>query len=487
MSSDYSDEILQQVEDSIFSFFPHIPTPCQRKACHTIVQFLYDDDPSSTAVLRGYAGTGKTSLVSALIQTAPELSIHTVLLAPTGRAAKVLSNYSGQVAYTIHKKIYSTVVDANGVMHTVLANNKHKYTLFIVDEASMIDAGLGETSRSLLEDLLFYVRSGSHCRLMLIGDTAQLPPVGCDESPALDNDFLASVADVKLFDCELTDVVRQQRASGVLYNATQLRNQIEMMEAYDEVQMPLFETAGYADIVRLNGADMEEALNAEYSRNGIENVAVVCRSNKRANLYNQAIRNRLLYREEEISSGDYLMVVKNNYYYHEEDSKMGFIANGDIIEIQRIRRFIELYGFRFVDATVRFVDYPDEPQLDCLLMLDTLHSLSASLTPEESKKLYDAVMEDYADIPLKRDRLRELHKNPYYNALQVKYSYALTCHKTQGGQWNTIFVDQGYFVDDMLTREYLRWLYTALTRATARVYLLGFDDKFFEDVMPDDD
>ncbi len=432
-------------------------------------------------LLRGYAGTGKTSLVSALIRTLPQLRVSTILLAPTGRAAKVLSGYSGRQAYTIHKKIYMTATDATGQMRTVRAVNKHSYTLFIVDEASMIGLEPTGSRQSLLEDLVEYVYSGNHCRLMLIGDTAQLPPVGQSESPALDNRYLAASFGLNVIMQELTEVVRQQSLSGILANATALRGQIATIGT-DEAQLPLFTTAD--DVVNLNGQDLMEVLNNEYSGDGLENVVVVTRSNKRANLFNQGIRSSVLFREGEVNAGDYLMVVKNNYFWLDDDSTIGFIANGDIVEVLSVRNVQELYGFRFADATLRFVDYPDEQPLDCKLMLSTLYSESPSLTADEQSQLYTTVMEDYADLPHKADRLRELRQNPYYNALQVKFSYALTCHKTQGGQWRTVIIDQGFLPPDQrLDREYLRWLYTAFTRATGRVYLLGFDERFYS--IPD--
>lgn len=429
-------------------------------------------------LLRGYAGTGKTSLVSALIRTLPQLRVSSLLLAPTGRAAKVLSGYSGRQAFTIHKKIYMTATDATGQMRTVRAVNKHSYTLFIVDEASMIGVEPIASRHSLLEDLVEYVYSGNHCRLMLIGDTAQLPPVGQSESPALDDRYLKASFGLNVHSQELTEVVRQQSLSGILANATVLRSQIADMRIADEAQLPLFSVAD--DVVNLNGEDLMEVLNREYSGDGLEDVVVVTRSNKRANLFNQGIRSSVLFREGEVNAGDYLMVVKNNYYWLDDDSTIGFIANGDIVEVLSVRHVQELYGFRFADATLRFVDYPEEQPRDCKLMLSTLYSESPSLTAEEQERLYTTVMEDYADLPHKADRLRELRQNPYYNALQVKFSYALTCHKTQGGQWRTVIIDQGFLPPDQrLDRDYLRWLYTAFTRATGRVYLLGFDERFF--------
>ncbi|MBP5677621.1 MAG: AAA family ATPase [Bacteroidales bacterium] len=443
-----------------------------------MARFLYDRDPRSAFLLRGYAGTGKTSLVSALIQVLPQLRVNCVLLAPTGRAAKVLSSYSHRTAFTIHKKIYMTAMDASGVIRTVRAINKYSYTLFIVDEASMIGLDATSTRHSLLEDLVDFVYGGNHCRLMLIGDAAQLPPVGQSESPALDRAYLSSACGLAVTECELTEVVRQQSLSGILYNATALRSQITEMDSCGEASLPLFQTK--ADVINLGGEEMEDVLYKEYGGANLEDVVVVTRSNKRANLYNQAIRGRVLYREEEVNAGDYLMVVKNNYYWLGDDSNIGFIANGDIVEVLSVRNIQELYGFRFADATIRFVDYPDEDARDCKLMLSTLYSESPSLTADEQQTLYNTVMEDYADLPHKSDRLRELRQNPYYNALQVKFAYAMTCHKTQGGQWKTVFIDQGFLPPDTpLDRDYLRWLYTAFTRATGRVYLIGFSERFF--------
>lgn len=444
-----------------------------------MARFLYDSDPRSAFLLKGYAGTGKTSLVSALIQTLPALRVNSLLLAPTGRAAKVISSYAERPAFTIHKKIYMTVADSTGAVRTVRAVNKHSYTLFIVDEASMIGLEPTSSRQSLLEDLIDYVYDGNHCRLMLIGDSAQLPPVGQNESPALDERYLSAAFSLNVLSAELTEVVRQKQLSGILAGATALRGQIASLPGGDEASLPLFSPNG-TDVIRLAGEDLMETLYREYGDFALDQVVVICRSNKRANLFNQGIRNSVLFREEEVNAGDYLMVVKNNYFWLDEESTIGFIANGDIIEVLSVRNVQELYGFRFADATVRFVDYPDEEPRDCKLLLSTLYSESPSLTGEESNALFNNVMEDYADLPHKADRLRELRSNPYYNALQVKFAYALTCHKTQGGQWRTVIVDQGFLPPDMkLDREYLRWLYTAFTRATDRVYLLNFESRFF--------
>ncbi len=445
-----------------------------------MARFLYDSDPRSAFLLRGYAGTGKTSLISALIQTLPSLRVSSLLLAPTGRAAKVISAYSNRPAYTIHKKIYMTVTDASGAVRTVRGINKHSYTLFIVDEASMIGLEPTSTRQSLLEDLIDYVYDGNHCRLMLIGDSAQLPPVGQSESPALDERYLSAAFSLNVISAELTEVVRQKQLSGILAGATALRSQITSLVAGDEARMPLFSPNG-VDVIRLAGEDLMETLYREYGDFALDQVVVICRSNKRANLFNQGVRNTVLFREEEVNAGDYLMVVKNNYFWLDEESSIGFIANGDIVEVLSVRNVQELYGFRFADATVRFVDYPDEEPRDCKLLLSTLYSESPSLTSDEANLLFNNVMEDYADLPTKADRLRELRANPYFNALQVKFAYALTCHKTQGGQWRTVIIDQGFLPPDMqLDREYLRWLYTAFTRATDRVYLLNFEPRFYE-------
>ena len=444
-----------------------------------MARFLYDSDPRSAFLLKGYAGTGKTSLVSALIQTLPSLRVNSLLLAPTGRAAKVISSYAERPAYTIHKKIYMTVTDSTGAVRTVRAVNKHAYTLFVVDEASMIGLEPTSSRQSRLEDLIDYVYDGNHCRLMLIGDSAQLPPVGQSESPALDERYLSAAFSLNVLSAELTEVVRQRQLSGILSGATALRGQIATLPGGDEASLPLFNPNG-TDVIRLAGEDLMETLFREYGDFALDQVVVICRSNKRANLFNQGIRNSVLFREEEVNAGDYLMVVKNNYFWLDEESTIGFIANGDIVEVLSVRHVQELYGFRFADATVRFVDYPDEEPRDCKLLLSTLYSESPSLTGEESNTLFSNVMEDYADLPHKADRLRELRRNPYYNALQVKFAYALTCHKTQGGQWRTVIVDQGFLPPDMkLDREYLRWLYTAFTRATDRVYLLNFESRFF--------
>lgn len=476
---------LHKVKDYILSHLGHQPTLDQEDACEELVRFLYSAEPNAACILCGYAGTGKTSLVSALIKSAPYLKIHTVLLAPTGRAAKVLAGYSGHKAYTIHKKIYITTPDPSGNLRVVRGVNRHKYTLFIVDEASMIGVsdltGEGGYKKSLLDDLCEYVKSGDHCRLLFVGDTAQLPPVGESESPALDSRFLALEMLIKPSMAELTEVVRQKNESGILAIATKLRDDISNLTDMEPAKLPLFTRNiwSYSDVKCINGGDLEEVLYKEYSENSVESAVIICRTNKRANIYNQAIRNRILFREGEINAGDFLMVVKNNYHWLGDDSNIGFIANGDVVEVLSVRNQEDLYGFRFADVTIRFIDYLDEPTLDCKIILETLYSDSPNLSRESLKNLYSAIAEDYIDITSMSERNRAIHSNPYYNALQVKFAYALTCHKTQGGQWNTAIIEQGYLTNDMITKEYLRWLYTAVTRATKRVYLLNFDSNFF--------
>lgn len=475
----------QEVERVIFSFFRHTPTEGQRRACSSLVDFLYDQSPSAAFLLKGYAGTGKTSLLGALIKTAPCIGIRTVLLAPTGRAAKVLSGYAGQPAFTIHKKIYMTMMDhATGSVRTVRAINKYSYTLFIVDEASMIgldDKG-GVHGRNLLDDLVDYVYSGDHCRLLLMGDPAQLPPVGMAESLALDVDYLQAMYNLKFHQAELTEVVRQESDSGILHNASVVRQHLSSLYDGEPISFPVFHDTGFCDVIRISGEELEETLFHEYSVGSNENVAIICRTNKRVNVFNQAIRNRILFREEDINAGDYLMVVKNNYYWLEDYQDVSFIANGDIIEVLSVRNRQELYGFHFVDVTARMVDYPNVQPFDCKLVLESLFSDASALSSEQANDLYNAVMDDYSDISNARERMSMVKNDPYYNALQIKFSYAMTCHKAQGGQWPVVIIDQGYVVDDMFNKEFLRWLYTAFTRASEKVYLLNFDERLFDDV-----
>jgi exodeoxyribonuclease V len=462
--------------------FPYDPTQGQRIVLEKIALFLTDSwkEPNSLFILKGYAGTGKTTIVSALVNVLPKLQRKSSLMAPTGRAAKVLAAYAQRPANTIHRKIYFARTTKEGKIALKLQQNLHKQTLFIVDEASMIqhsslsDGGVF-ASRNLLDDLFEYVFNGEGCRMMFIGDTAQLPPVGLEHSPALDFVFLRKAYNLLIDNHELTEVVRQEKDSGILVNATSVRNQIMRQEW----GLPLFTIQPYVDVRRINGSELEEELNSAFSRSDKESSVVVCRSNKRANIFNREIRKRILFLEEDINNGDYMMVVKNNYFWLPEGSSAGFVANGDIIELLRIRKIEEMYGFRFADVTIRFIDYPEEKDLDVKILLDTLQSESPALPYVDSNRLFQEVLKDYEDLSSKRGRIEKVKANPYFNALQVKFSYALTCHKTQGGQWETVFIDQGYLNEKMMNLEYLRWLYTAVTRATKKLFLVNFEEKFF--------
>ena len=457
--------------------FPFEPTSQQTEVIKQLSEFVENSSSNSLFLLKGYAGTGKTTLVSSLINSLWSVGKKVVLLAPTGRAAKVLSVYSKKSAFTIHKKIYWMRTNSQGNTYVTLQENKHTNTIFVVDEASMIpdtsDKGFG--GRVLLDDLIEYVYSGVMCKLILIGDTAQLPPVSLDISPALDENLLGVAYRKDVYSAELTQVVRQQSTSMVLENATHLRDKISAND-FDTPQVKC-----NSEVVRLDvGMDIQEALEDAYSNSGVEGTVVICRSNKRANLYNQQIRARIRDLEDDISTGDFLMVVRNNYFWLPDGSKAGFIANGDMVEVMRIYEINELYDCRFARISVRLVDYPDEENLECIVLLDTLTSESPAMTYEEYKKLYDEVAKDYADIPKRAQRDKEIKQNPYFNALQVKFAYAITCHKSQGGQWENVFVEQGYFTSDMLSKEYFRWLYTALTRTTKKLHLINFKKEFFE-------
>lgn len=462
--------------------FPYSPTEGQEALIQKLSAFIQDNDPAGLFVLKGYAGTGKTTLVSALVSVLPIVRKKSVLLAPTGRAAKVLASYSGKQAHTIHRYIYFITTDQSGKFKMVLKKNKHKDTIFIVDEASMIPDGLSmqqytASARSLLEDLFNFVYTAdSNCKLILIGDVAQLPPVGLEISPALDENYLKSNFGITLNPFELKEVVRQSLESGILANATRLRNLIRD----ENYQPPFFSINKFNDINQISGQELEDALNTAYSNFGPENTIVITRSNKRANIYNQQIRYRILYREEEISASDLLMVVKNNYFWLPEKSAAGFIANGDVIEILRITKIEEMYGFQFANVAIRLLDYPNEPDMEVKIVLDTLMAETPALSKPENNRLFEEVMKDYEDLPSRRKRLDKIKENPYFNALQVKFSYALTCHKTQGGQWEQVFIDQAYFNENMLNREFMRWMYTAVTRASKQLYLVNFETSFFE-------
>ena len=452
-------------------------TNSQKKVVEKLSAWLSSPDSSYIFVLNGYAGTGKTTLVAAMVAVLKEMGTPSVLLAPTGRAAKVLSRYAGQEAYTIHKQIYRERTNAAYESKFTLDINKCKDTVFVVDEASMLSDQSGEGqifgSGSLLEDLIKYVRSGKNCKLLLVGDNAQLPPVGADYSPALDEAVMQSYGDVVY--ASMDDVVRQDADSGILFNATMLRCMLEN----GLYEVPQFDMQ-YPDFEAISGADLLESLQDAYDRYGKDEVIVVTRSNKRANRFNEGIRRYNLSAEEAIESGDMLMVVKNNYHYTEriKDCPMSFIANGDVAHLKKIRRFEEFYGFHFADAILSFPDYGDV-EIGCKILLDTILSESPSLTREESRRLFEEVEQDYLDIKSKIKRFREIRENPHFNAVQVKFAYAVTCHKAQGGQWSVVFIDRCLFGDEQMSRDMLRWLYTAVTRATKKVYLVNFDERFF--------
>ena len=453
-------------------------TSGQKKIIEKLSEYLAADDFSRIFVLNGYAGTGKTTLIAALVGALKEVGIKPVLLAPTGRAAKVLARYAGEKALTIHKRIYRERTNADYESKFTLNPNPERGAVFIVDEASMLSdttsGGAVFGSGSLLSDLVDYVRSGRGCRLILVGDSAQLPPVGSDFSPALDPSTLSAYGEVDY--ATLDEGVRQESESGILFNATLVRCMLEN----GLCEIPHFDL-NYPDIEALEGGEFLEKLQDCYDRYGRDETIVITRSNRRANRYNEGIRRNVLYAEEEIESRDMLMIVKNNYYFpeHTENCPMNFIANGDIARLKRIRRFEEFYGFRFADAVVEFPDYEDT-EIECKLLLDTLTSESPSLTREESSRLFYEVEKDYTEIRSKLKRFREIRENPHFNALQIKFSYAVTCHKAQGGQWRAVFVDRCLFGDEPMTRDLLRWLYTALTRATERLYLVNFDKSFYE-------
>jgi exodeoxyribonuclease-5 len=454
--------------------FPYSPTFEQENVIASLSGFLLNRSNDAAFILRGYAGTGKTSLIGALVKTMDKLQQKVMLLAPTGRAAKVFSAYAGHPAFTIHKKIYRQRSFSNDTDKFSINDNLNVHTLFIVDEASMIsNEGLSGSmfgSGRLLDDLIRFVYSGAGCRLLLMGDTAQLPPVGEAEGPALSIGAIRNYG-LNVEEAILTQVVRQEEDSGILWNATQLRRLITQDEPF--TSLPKVKLTGFGDIRIVPGAELIDTINDCYGRDGMEESIIICRSNKRANTYNTGIRNAILYREEELASGDILMIAKNNYFWTEKIKEIDFIANGDIAVVRRVRRTKELYGFRFAEVLLTLPDYEDF-EIEANLILDTLHSDSPALPKEANDRLFYGVLEDYADISDRRDRMKKMKADPYYNALQVKYAYAITCHKAQGGQWKNVFIDQGYMKDEYLTPDYLRWLYTAFTRAEERLYLVNY-------------
>lgn len=460
--------------------FPFEPTTSQDLLLLKLSDFIFDKNKNGLFLIKGFAGTGKTTTISTVVNNLWHIGIKAVLLAPTGRAAKVISGYSNKQAFTIHKKIYFPKKNKAGGVDFTLQPNKHSNTLFIIDEASMIPDSLNNAklfeNGSLLDDLMSYVYSGVQCKIIFIGDTAQLPPVKLNISPALDEDKLGLNYDKDVVEIELTEVMRQHEDSGILVNATNLRL-IIANSGFNNFQFQL----GFPDLIRLvDGYDIEDAINTAYDNFGVEDTAFIVRSNKRANQYNQQIRSKIRGQENEISTGDFVMVVKNNYFWLKDSSDAGFIANGDICEILKIKNIKDLYGFRFADVVVRMIDYPNQKPFDTVLLLDTLTSESPSLSYEESNKLYHEVGKDFAHEKSKYKQLLGIKGNKFFNALQVKFSYAVTCHKSQGGQWKTVFIEQPYLPDGQSV-EYLRWLYTAVTRAQEKVFLIGFKDEcFFE-------
>ena len=467
--------IHEELKYRIRQTFGFTPTAEQEYALDVFARFMTDSDDQVVMIMRGSAGTGKTTLAGAIVRAMAALKQKMILLAPTGRAAKVFSLNAGHVAYTIHRRIYRQK-SAGDLSSFNLNDNLNRDTLFIIDEASMIaNQGYGDSafgSGCLLDDLMTFVYQsgrGSNCRMLLIGDKAQLPPVGEDESPALMADVLRCYG-MRVYECDLNQVLRQGEESGILWNATQIRQMI----THDEMtQLPKIRFAGFADIQMVPGGELIDALSTSYYRVGTDETIVITRSNKRANIYNQGIRNQVLDREDELCRGDQLMIVKNNYFWTEGSKEIPFIANGDIAVVQRVRHVHELYGFRFAEVTMQLPDY-DDFELTATVCLDTLTSEAPALTHEQQEQLYNAVMEDYADIPQKTERIKKMKTDGYYNALQVKFAYAVTCHKAQGGQWAHVYLDQGYMTDDMLTPDYIHWLYTAFTRATEQLYLVNW-------------
>ena len=476
---------IHNIASQIYTKFAFTPTFGQKKIIEKLSEWVESGDSERIFILNGYAGTGKTTLISAFATTLAELRIKPILLAPTGRAAKVVAQMTGMPAHTIHKKIYRQKSLADAEARFLLNFNKEKDAVFIVDEASMIaDYSMDGSvfgSGSLLDDLFEYVRSGERCRVMFVGDAAQLPPVGPDLSPALNPERMKVYGPV-IYET-LDEVVRQQMDSGILFNATMVRC---MLDA-GIYEIPLFDTS-FPDFEAISGAEVLERVEECYSRYGRDDVIVITRSNKRANRFNEGIRRLTLCAEEAIESGDMLMVVKNNYHFteREEDCKIDFVANGDTARLMRIRRYHDLYGFRFADAVLRFAAY-DDYELDCKILLDTLTSEAPALTAEQNKSLFTAIEEDYSDVTNKRERYKKIRDDSFYNAMQIKFGYAVTCHKAQGGQWSAVFVDKMLFGDEEMSRDMLRWLYTAITRATEKLYLVNFDDRFFADNPVDED
>ncbi|RZK57090.1 MAG: ATP-dependent endonuclease [Pedobacter sp.] len=465
--------------------YPFQPTKEQLQFCHKVASFITSEASNRCFVLRGYAGTGKTTSVAALVSALPQFKMRVVLLAPTGRAAKVISNYTNKTALTVHKKIYRKRSAVSTEMAFQLAPNLAENTLFIVDEASMIaDEWNPQNGSSFLKDLIEFVfqpnptGKDKNCALLFVGDTAQLPPVGSIESPALNEKYLKDNFGLNVTGVELKEVVRQEKKSGILANATMLR---KLINNYDDEQkiLPKFLTKSYKDTFSMTGLKLVEGLEYAYRKFEIENTLVVCRSNKSANVYNNQIRSRLLYRDEELSGGDQIMVVRNNYFWLPENQKVSFIANGDMARIVRVRKEEERYGLRFAEVNLDFLDFPEVGTLTCKVILDTLQAETPNLPYEKSKQLFEGLMLDYDHLNSKRDKMEAIKQDPYYNALQIKFAYAVTCHKAQGGQWDAVFVDQGYLTDEMIDLDFMRWLYTAVTRAKKELFLVNFAQNLY--------
>ncbi len=466
--------------DKLIAGLPFKPTTGQEGFIYQLSEFLTEKDAGKVFLLRGYAGTGKTSMVISVVKTLRSMNRKYALLAPTGRAAKVLAAYTRQRAFTIHKFIYQITTDAFGNIRFALRNNRGKNAVIIVDEASMISLATEVNSgriqsKNLLSDLMKFLEDGKDCKLILIGDTAQLPPVGSVDSPALNSKVLQRNFDFhREMQHELREVVRQDAESGILYNATQLRNLL--ISGNSDVKLQV----DFPDIKVIDMLELEDELNHAYGFYGEDSAMVITRSNKSANQFNQQIRVRIKYLEDEITSGDKLMVVRNNYFWLPKGSGAGFIANGDLIEIMRLGMLEEMHGFRFANATIRLMDYPNEDSLDVKLLLNSLHSESPALPDADFEQLYNSVCMNYADIPTPSEQAKKIAEDPYLNALQIKFGYAITCHKAQGGQWPAVFVDQGYLTAEMLGTDYIRWLYTAITRASEKLYLVNFNEQFLE-------
>ena len=470
--------IQDELRYRILKTFGLVPTAEQEQVLGVFSSFMLDSQEHVVMILRGCAGTGKTTLAGAIVRAMTSLQQKLILMAPTGRAAKVFSLYSGHAAYTIHRRIYRQK-SAGDLSSFSLNENLFRDTLFIVDEASMIaNQGYGDTpfgSGCLLDDLMQYVYNGQNCRLMLIGDKAQLPPVGEQESPALMASVLRGYG-MKVYECDLNQVLRQSEDSGILWNATSIRN---LSLVTHHLSLPQIRLNGFADVQVVSGDELIESLASSYSRVGMDETIVVTRSNKRANIYNQGIRNTVLDREDELCRGDQLMIVKNNYYWSQEsgdssqENGIDFIANGDVAVVQRVRHVHEQYGFRFAEVTMTFPDY-DDYELTATVILDSLTTEAPALTREQQQHLFEAVLEDYSWVVRKEERMKKLKTDPYYNALQIKFAYAVTCHKAQGGQWAHVYLDQGYMTDEMLTPDYIHWLYTAFTRATEKLFLVNW-------------